>query len=291
MSQQKTLKSSVKTSGIGVHSGVTANLTIKPASVDSGIVFVRSDLKESNIIPAVYDKVIDARLCTIIQNDAGARVSTIEHLMSAFYGLGIDNAIVEIDQEEMPIMDGSSATFIALIEKAGIIAQSKGKKYLRITKAIEIEEGDKKIIIEPSDQFSINCAINFSHPVIGQQEVSFSADCDYRYDVSRARTFGFAHEIEQLKKMGLARGGSLDNAVGLDETSVLNPEGLRYEDEFVRHKLLDMLGDLKLAGMEILGKVSAFKPSHQLNNTLLRKIFESVGSFEIVEDYKLVAQA
>lgn len=287
MSHQRTLKGSIKTSGIGVHSGVTANLTIKPAPVDSGIVFVRIDLRESNIVPASYDKVIDARLCTVIQNESGARVSTIEHLMSAFYGLGIDNAIVEIDQEEMPIMDGSSAIFISLIEKVGVVSQSKGKKYLRILKTIEVEEGDKRISIEPADDFSVSCAIDFSHPAIGQQEISFSSGCDYNYDVSRARTFGFAHEIEQLKKMGLARGGSLDNAVGLDETSVLNPEGLRYEDEFVRHKLLDMLGDLKLAGMEILGKVSASKPSHQLNNNLLRKIFQSTDSFEIITESDL----
>lgn len=289
---QRTLKSTIQTSGIGVHSGNHVNLKIKPSAENTGIVFVRTDAKSNNIIPALYHKVIDTRLCTVIENESGLRVSTIEHLMSAFYGMGIDNAIVEIDNEEMPIMDGSSATFIALIEKAGVITQRETKRYIKILKPIEIIDGDKRITIEPADHLEIDCSIDFAHPSIGQQSLNFSSiESNYSYDISRARTFGFAHEIEQLRMMGLARGGSLENAIGLDETSVLNPEGLRFQDEFVRHKLLDLLGDLYVAGFNIIGKITAHKPSHTLNNLILRKLFSETESFEICDTQSCISRA
>lgn len=281
---QQTLKKEIYTNGVGVHSGDQVTVKIKPAPADHGIKFIRTDLASGNVIDAKFDSVVDTRLCTVIENASGASVSTIEHIMSAFYGMGIDNAIVEINAQEMAIMDGSSAPFVALIDKAGTITQDRTRHILKITKPVSIEDGDKFISIAPADEFTIDCSIEFPHPVIGKQAFSFSFARDsYNFEVSRARTFGFAHEIEALRKMGLAKGGSLENAIGIDENGVMNPEGLRYvPDEFVRHKVLDCIGDLYLSGAFLQAKVVAHKPSHALNNLILRKLFAMPECYEFI---------
>lgn len=279
---QQTLKKEICTKGIGVHSGKEATVHIKPAPANHGIKFIRTDIAENNVIDAKFDSVVDTRLCTVIENALGVNVSTIEHIMSALYGMEIDNALIEIDGPEMPIMDGSSAPFVALIDKAGSATQDRTRNILKVTKPIRIEDGDKFISIEPSNTFELECSIEFPHPVIGKQSFTFSfAKGNYNFEISRARTFGFAHEIETLRKMGLAKGGSLENAIGIDENGVMNPEGLRYvPDEFVRHKVLDCIGDLYLAGAFLQAKVVAHKPSHALNNLILRKLFAMPECFE-----------
>jgi UDP-3-O-[3-hydroxymyristoyl] N-acetylglucosamine deacetylase len=284
MTFQQTLKLPIKFCGIGVHSGILVNVTLKPAPENTGIVFKRVDKHENNLIEARYDRVVDTRLCTVIENDHGLKVSTIEHLMSAFWGVGIDNAIVEIDGEEMAIMDGSSAPFVAMIEKAGLSSQNAARKYIKIRKEITIKNDDKFVQLLPADSTSFKCSIEFPHPCIGYQEALYDAiTSDYGHEISRARTFGFTKEIEMLKSMGLARGGSLDNAIGLDETSILNPEGLRYKNEFASHKLLDLIGDLYLAGYRIIGKIETHRSGHHLNNMTLRQLFANPDSFRIME--------
>ncbi len=284
MTFQQTLKLPIKFSGIGVHSGETVNVMLKPAPENTGIAFKRVDHSTNNIIAASYDRVVDTRLCTVIENDAGLRVSTIEHIMSAFWGVGIDNAVVEIDGEEMAILDGSSAPFVAMIEKAGLISQNASRRYIKIEKEVTIESGDKFIRLMPADSTLMKCSIEFPHPLIGYQEAVYDAiSSDYGHEVSRARTFGFVKEIEMLKSMGLARGGSLENAIGLDEATILNPEGLRYENEFASHKLLDLIGDLYLAGYRIIGRIEAHKSGHHLNNMMLRQLFANPDSFRIRE--------
>lgn len=278
---QQTLKSEIKFSGVGVHSGIVANVVVKPAEPNSGIVFVRTDL-ENGVIDSGYKNVCDTRLCTVIGNENGDRVSTIEHLMSAFYGMGVDNAIVEIDSEEMPIMDGSSIQFVEMIQGSGLVQQSAKRKYIKIEQEIVIEDGDKYIRFRPSNESSFNCEIEFAHKAVGKQSYGFDVDSgDYGSEVSKARTFGFAHEIEQLRAMGLARGGSLDNAIGIDENGIMNPGGFRYQNELARHKVLDMMGDLFLAGYRIRGRIEANKPGHAINNAALHKLFASDGAFSI----------
>lgn len=280
---QKTLKLPINFSGIGVHSGKVVHVTLRPAGENTGIVFKRIDHLESNIIAASYDRVVDTRLCTVIENDTGLRVSTIEHLMSAFWGTGIDNVIVEIDGEEMAIMDGSSAPFVAMIEKTGLVRQNAARKYIKIEKEIAVTDGDKFVRLLPAENYSIKCSIEFPHPLIGHQEALYDDASNYGHEVSRARTFGFVKEIEMLKSMGLARGGSLENAIGISEDGILNPEGLRYENEFASHKLLDLIGDLYLAGHRIIGRIEAHKCGHHLNNLMLRQLFASPESFSFVE--------
>ena len=214
----------------------------------------------------------------------GHRVSTVEHIMSALWGTGIDNVIVEIDSEEMPIMDGSSAPYVAMIEKAGIVRQNAARKYIKIEKEVAIVDGDKFIRLLPAENASIKCSIEFPHPMIGYREALYDvATSNYGHEVSRARTFGFVQEIEKLRSMGLARGGSLENAIGITETGILNPEGLRYENEFAIHKLLDLAGDLYLAGHRIIGRIEAHKGGHHLNNLVLRQLFASPESFRVIE--------
>jgi UDP-3-O-[3-hydroxymyristoyl] N-acetylglucosamine deacetylase len=281
---QVTVAKSVPFKGIGVHLGLEVNMVIKPAVENSGITFKRVDLKENNIIPASYENVVDTRLCTLLANAFGAKVSTIEHVMSALWALGVDNAVIEVDGEEMPIMDGSAKVFYEAIKNAGLKTQSERRKYIKILKEVSFEDGDKVIKISPFDSFMVQYEINFAHPAIGSQDFLFIEDVtNYEHEISAARTFGFAHEIEALKKMGLARGGSLANAVGIDENGVMNPEGLRYRDEFIRHKVLDCLGDLYLAGFRILGRVQAYKAGHGVHNQLLRKLLDTPNSFELVE--------
>ena len=281
---QNTLLKPITCKGVGVHNGKEVTLRILPAKEDTGVLFIRTDLNKDNQILAHYANVIDTKMCTIIANEHGARVSTIEHLMSALWGCGIDNAIIEVDADEVPIMDGSSAPFVALIEANGIAAQSKPRKIIEILKPIRIEHEGKTIEIQPSKDFEVNFTIDFDHKAIGQQEYNYSEkNSSYNHKISRARTFGFAFEVEYLKRLGLAQGASLDNAVGIDENGVMNKEGLRYYNEFARHKVLDCIGDLYLACMRIKGKVDAFKAGHALNNLLLHKLFANPDCYRILE--------
>ncbi|MDF3047937.1 MAG: UDP-3-O-[3-hydroxymyristoyl] N-acetylglucosamine deacetylase [Candidatus Midichloriaceae bacterium] len=281
---QQTIKDRVNLSGIGVHSGKIANVTIKPAPADSGIIFKRVDVPSNNLIKASYENVVETQLCTVIANESGLKVSTIEHIMSAFWGLGIDNALVEINSEEMAILDGSSAPFVDALERAGVAVQGAMRKYIKIKQEICITDADKFVKLLPSEESSIECSVNFDHPMIGYQKATFAElNGNYIQEISKARTFGFVKEIEMLKNIGLARGGSLDNAIGISETGILNPEGLRYKNEFAKHKLLDLVGDLYLAGYRIIGKIEAHKCGHHLNNMMLRRLFASREVFDIVE--------
>ena len=283
MLKQRTIANPVKTVGIGLHSGRKATLTIKPAPINSGIQFVRVDTPEQTVIPAHALAVCDTRLASVIQKD-GVRISTVEHLLSACAGLGLDNLFIELDCEEVPIMDGSAASFLFLIESAGIIEQEAARKFVIIKKAVEVREGDKLARLEPFFGFKLDFTIDFKHPAVdktGQQFTVDFAEQAYRSEIGRARTFGFAHEVEALREIGLARGGSLDNAIVLDEHRILNNEELRYEDEFVRHKILDAIGDLYLVGHPIVGAYIAEKSGHALNNALLRKLLDEPSAYEI----------
>jgi len=283
MLKQRTIASPVKTVGIGLHSGRKATLTIKPAPVNTGIQFVRIDTPGQALVPATALAVCDTRLASVIQKD-GVKVSTVEHLLSACAGLGLDNLLIEIDGEEVPIMDGSAASFLFLIESAGIAEQEAPRQFLVIKKNIEVREGDKLARLEPFFGFKLDFTIDFKHPAVdktGQRFVVDFAEHAYRSEIGRARTFGFAHEVEALREMGLARGGSLDNAIVLDEHRILNNEELRYDDEFVRHKILDAIGDLYLIGHPIVGAYLAQKSGHALNNALLRKLLEDPSAYEI----------
>ena len=283
MLKQRTIASSIKTVGIGLHSGRKASLSIKPAPVNSGIQFVRIDLPEPVVIAADAMLVGDTRLASVLQKD-GVRVSTVEHLLSACAGLGLDNVLIEVDCEEIPIMDGSAASFLFLLESAGIAEQDAPRQFMVIKKSVEVRDGDKLARLDPFFGFKLDFTIDFKHPAVdktGQHCVVDFAEHAYRSEIGRARTFGFAHEVEALREIGLARGGSLDNAIVLDEHRILNNEELRYEDEFVRHKILDAIGDLYLAGHPIVGSYVAKKSGHALNNALLRKLFEDPSAFSI----------
>ena len=254
MLKQRTIKSIVKTVGIGLHSGRKVELTLRPAPANTGIVFARIDLAVPVDIPASALSIGDTRLASVLQKD-GARVSTIEHLMSACAGLGIDNMYVDVTAEEIPIMDGSAASFVFLIQSAGIEEQNAAKKFIKVKKPVEIRDGDKFARLDPYFGFKLKFTIDFRHPAVdktGQAlEVDF-AHTSYVRDIARARTFGFAHEVEMMRELGLARGGSMDNAIVLDEYRILNNDGLRYEDEFVKHKMLDAIGDLYVVGHPLL---------------------------------------
>ncbi|CAM3671811.1 UDP-3-O-acyl-N-acetylglucosamine deacetylase [Polynucleobacter brandtiae] len=283
MMKQRTIAAPIKTIGIGLHSGCKVTLSIKPAPINSGILFVRVDTPAQSVVPATALAVCDTRLASVIQNE-GVRVSTVEHLLSACAGLGLDNLIIELDGEEVPIMDGSAASFLFLMESAGIEEQNAARQFVVIKKPIEVREGDKLARLEPFFGFKLDFTIDFKHPAVdktGQRFIVDFAEHAYRSEIGRARTFGFAHEVEALREMGLARGGSLDNAIVLDEHRILNNEELRYEDEFVRHKILDAIGDLYLVGHPIVGSYIAEKSGHALNNALLRKLLEDPSSYEI----------
>lgn len=280
---QHTLKTSIALSGIGLHSGKPIQLVLHPAAPDHGIVFVRTDRDGNNRIPALWDHVVDTRLCTVIGNKDSAIVGTIEHLMAALRGCGIDNALIEIDGPEVPAMDGSSKPFVDLIEKAGIAAQSAPRRAIHILKDITIEQDGKAVSLSPAEEFIFAGEIEFDHPQIGYQRYEMKLlNGNFKHDLADCRTFGFAHEVEMMRQAGLALGGSFDNAIVLDKAAVMNPGGLRHGDEFIRHKLLDAIGDLYLAGMPILGAYEGVKAGHALNNQLLRKLFTSPESFEII---------
>ena len=284
MLKQRTIKTVVKTVGIGLHSGRKVELTLKPAPAGTGIVFARIDLPTPVDIPASALAIGDTRLASVLQKD-GARVSTIEHLMSACAGLGIDNLYVDVTAEEIPIMDGSAASFVFLIQSAGIEEQNAAKKFIKVTKPVEIRDGDKFARLEPYFGFKLSFTIDFRHPAVdktGQAlEVDF-ANTSYVREIARARTFGFAHEVEMMRELGLARGGSMDNAIVLDEYRILNNDGLRYDDEFVKHKMLDAIGDLYVVGHPLLASYTAYKGGHALNNMLLRELLAHEDAFEIV---------
>jgi UDP-3-O-[3-hydroxymyristoyl] N-acetylglucosamine deacetylase len=284
MLKQRTIKTIVKTVGIGLHSGRKVDLTLRPAPANTGIVFARIDLDVPVDIPASALSIGDTRLASVLQKD-GARVSTIEHLMSACAGLGIDNMYVDVTAEEIPIMDGSAASFVFLIQSAGIEEQNAAKKFIKVTKPVEIRDGDKFARLDPYFGFKLKFTIDFRHPAVdktGQAlEVDF-ANTSYVRDIARARTFGFAHEVEMMRELGLARGGSMDNAIVLDEYRILNNDGLRYEDEFVKHKMLDAIGDLYVVGHPLLASYAAYKGGHAMNNMLLRELLAHEDSYEIV---------
>jgi len=278
---QRTLDHLIRCSGIGLHSGRKIELVLHPAAEDSGITFIRSDLDIE--IPAKASYVTDTRLCTTIGHGE-AHISTIEHLLSAFAGLGVDNARIEVSGPEVPIMDGSSAPFVFLIQCAGIREQSKAKKVLRILKRVEVTDGDKSCALYPAAGFKISYLLDYDHPLLRQRsvQVDFSRQA-YTREISRARTFGFLHEVEALQKAGLALGGSLENAIVLDTHRVVNEGGLRYEDECVRHKILDTLGDLSLSGFPIVGAFEGERTGHDMNHMLVTKLLADPSSYRIEE--------
>lgn len=282
---QHTLKKPVTLRGVGLHSGRPVTMTIRPAPFDHGIVFKRVDVDSSvALIPALYDCVVDTRLCTLIANESGVRVGTVEHVMAALRGCGIDNALLELDAGEVPVMDGSARPFTEAIDSVGSIPQSAPRRALRILKPVEVRDGEKIVRLSPSATPVFSGRIEFSHPDIGVQEYSLRlVNGNFRHDVSDCRTFGFAHEAEALRAVGLGLGGSLENAVILDDCGVMNPEGLRCADEFVRHKILDAVGDLYLAGGPILGAYYGYKGGHAMNNMLLHALFSDSRAFERVD--------
>ncbi|OGA17604.1 MAG: UDP-3-O-[3-hydroxymyristoyl] N-acetylglucosamine deacetylase [Betaproteobacteria bacterium RIFCSPLOWO2_02_FULL_63_19] len=282
MFRQRTLKSAVRATGVGLHTGAKVAMTMRPAQPNTGIVFRRIDLPHPIDIRAAASSVTDTRLCSTLE-DHGVKVATVEHLMSAFAGLGIDNAYVDLTGAEVPIMDGSAAPFVFLIQSAGIEEQREAKRFLRICKSVEVSDGDKWARFEPFNGFRLSFSIIFDHPVLEKSAQSTSVDfaeTSYAKEVARARTFGFMQDVEALRASGLALGGSMENAIVMDEYRVLNTDGLRYSDEFVKHKVLDAIGDLYLVGSPIIGAFSAHKSGHALNNRLLRELLASSDAFE-----------
>ncbi|HUW27518.1 MAG TPA: UDP-3-O-acyl-N-acetylglucosamine deacetylase [Sulfuriferula sp.] len=284
MIRQRTLKNVIRASGVGLHTGEKVLMTLRPAAPNTGVVFRRVDLASPVDIPVSAELVGDTRLCSTLDNGR-ASVATVEHLMSALAGLGVDNVYVDMDGPEVPIMDGSASSFVFLLQSAGIEVQNAAKKFVRIKKTVEVVEGDKRVRFEPFDGFKISFTIDFKHPVFeksGQEITLDFANTSYIKEVSRARTFGFMQEVEWLRANGLALGGSLDNAIVMDEFRVLNNDGLRYEDEFVKHKVLDAIGDLYILGHPIIGAFYAHKSGHALNNRLLRTLLQDQGAWEYV---------
>jgi len=284
MLRQRTLKNTIRATGVGLHTGEKVLMTLGPAPVNSGIVFRRTDLDPHVDVRADGMYVGETTLGTTLVKD-GVRVATVEHLMSALAGLGIDNALVELSAQEVPIMDGSAGPFVFLIQSAGVAEQSAAKRFIRVRRPIEVRDGDKWARFAPFDGFKINFEIEFDHPVFKRHSQRASMDfasTSFLREVSRARTFGFMRDMEFLRAMNLGRGGSLDNAIVLDDYRILNDDGLRYENEFVRHKILDAIGDLYLIGHSIIGEFSAFKSGHGLNNQLLRELVRHEAAWEEV---------
>lgn len=277
---QKTLDQSVAVSGKGVHSGKQTHLTIHPAPENHGIKFRRVDLPGTQDIQALFRRVVDTSLATVLGIN-GAIVSTIEHLMASFAGLGVDNALIEIDDYEIPIMDGSAKIFTNIIEGAGIVKQDAPKHFMIVKKPITVTDNDKSVTVYPEPCFKITCKIDFNHPLIGKQEITYDrANNNFAREISLARTFGFIEDLELLKKFSLGKGGSLDNAIVIDKDRILNKDGLRYPDEFVRHKLLDSLGDFSLLGMPIQGHIVSYKSGHTLNHLFIKTFLENKDSWE-----------
>ena len=284
MIKQRTLKNVIRATGVGLHTGRKVFLTLRPAPPDTGIVFRREDLDTPVEIPAKASNVGDTSLSTSLIC-GNVKVSTVEHLLSAFAGLGIDNAYVDLSAAEVPIMDGSAGPFVFLIQSAGVEEQNRAKKFIRIKREVSVEDGDKWARFEPFDGFKVSFAIEFDHPIFHQRskhaEIDFSTT-SFVKEVSRARTFGFMKDVEVLRAQNLALGGSLDNAVVVDDYRVLNEDGLRYEDEFVKHKILDAIGDLYLLGHSLIGAFHGYKSGHELNNRLLRKVLADEDAWELL---------
>ncbi len=284
MIKQRTLKNVIRATGVGLHTGDKVYLTLRPAAADTGIVFRRVDLSQPVEIRACPENVTDTRLSTTVEKN-GVRVSTIEHLMSAFAGLGIDNAYVDLTAAEVPIMDGSAGPFVFLIQSAGIAEQTAPKRFIRIKRKVEVRDGEKWACFEPFEGFKVSFQIDFNHPTFRNTRQMAAVDfstTSFVKEISRARTFGFMAEVEALRAAGLARGGGLDNAVVLDDYRILNDDGLRYEDEFVKHKVLDAVGDLYLLGRPLVGAFSAHKSGHSLNNKLLQKLVAERDAWELI---------
>lgn len=285
MIKQRTLKNVIRATGVGLHHGEKVLLTLRPAGPNTGITFRRTDLDPIVDIPARAENVVDTRMNTTIGVESGARISTVEHLLSAMAGLGIDNAIVDVTSDELPVMDGSAGPFVFLIQSAGIEEQNAAKKFIRIKDRVIVEADDKSAEFAPYDGFKVGFTIDFDHPVFHDSaqraEIDFSST-SYIKEISRARTFGFLKEFEMLQANNLAKGASLDNAIGVDDYRVVNEDGLRYDDEFVKHKILDAIGDLYLLGYSLIGSYNGIKSGHALNNKLLRTLLATPDAYEIV---------
>jgi UDP-3-O-[3-hydroxymyristoyl] N-acetylglucosamine deacetylase len=281
--QQRTISEPVSCKGVGLHSGALVNLTLWPAPANHGIVFVRTDKPGSAPIPALSQYVVDTSLATTLGKD-GVKVGTVEHLLSALAGLGIDNVRVEVDGPEVPVMDGSAAVFVEMVTSAGVRELEEKRVYLLIKKPVTVVEGDKEAALVPSRRFGVSCSIDFQHPLISSQSFELELSTGrFSGEISPARTFGFLRDVEKLKKLGLARGGSLENAIVVDESSILNPDGLRFPDEFVRHKILDAIGDVSLFGRPIIGHLKVFKTGHALNHKLVQKVLSDPSCYELVQ--------
>jgi UDP-3-O-[3-hydroxymyristoyl] N-acetylglucosamine deacetylase len=284
MIKQRTLKNAIRATGVGLHTGEKIYLTLRPAAVNTGIVFRRTDLAQPVDIKADPLNVTDTRMSTTLEA-GGARISTVEHLMAAFAGLGIDNAYVDVTAPEVPIMDGSAGPFVFLLQSAGIDEQPSAKQFIRIKKPVRVEDGDKWAGFEPWDGFKVSFSIDFDHPSLRQSKQTACVDfstTSFVKEVSRARTFGFMRDLEMLRAAGLARGGGLENAIVMDNFRVLNEDGLRYDDEFVKHKVLDAIGDLYLLGHPLIGAYSAHKSGHALNNRILRTLLSDREAWDLV---------
>lgn len=284
MVKQRTLKNIIRSTGIGVHTGQKVSLTLRPAPVNTGIVFIRTDLSPAIEIPARSEFIGDTSLCTCLAKD-DVRISTVEHLLSALSGLGVDNLYVEVGAPELPIMDGSAAPFVFLIQSAGIIEQNAYKRFIRIRKRVKVKRDDKWVSIEPYKGFKVEFQLKYEHPVIkttNQRAAIDLSSLSYTKEIARARTFGFLSDYEIIRKQNLALGASLDNAVVLDEYKVVNPDGLRYQDELVKHKVLDVIGDLYLMGHSIIGKFKGYKSGHMMNSLLLEALLADPSTYEIV---------
>ena len=280
--KQRTLAKEVEIVGIGLHKGVPVKMKLEPLEADAGIIFYRVDAGVT--IPLSIENVVDTKMATVIGKD-GVVISTIEHLLSALYAYGIDNLRVVIDNDEVPVLDGSSSGYCMLIEEAGIKELSKSKKAIKVKKEVEVTTEDgKRVTLKPSNRIIYDFEISFDHPSIGKQNFHFDYSIgEYKENISRARTFGFLHEVQYLRSIGLAQGGTMENAIVLDQTKVLNPEGLRFDDEFVRHKILDAIGDMALLGYTMIGEYDAVAGSHHLNHLLTKELYKDVSNYEIID--------
>ena len=281
---QKTINNPVSFEGIGLHSGKKSKITVLPAQDDQGITFKRIDLKNNNLVPANYKNVSSAKLCTTLENSHGAKVSTVEHLLAALYIAEIDNAVIEIDNEEVPIMDGSAIDFLNILNKTGIITLTKKRKYLKILDKVELIDGERRISIEPNElSFEVEFQLNYENKIIGKQRNFINFQNDNVDDVSKSRTFCLFEDIEKIKKIGLAKGGSLNNAVVVNQDKVLNDGGLRNKKEFVNHKILDLAGDFLLSGYRVLGKIDCYQGGHELTNMFLKKLLDFKSAYTSIE--------
>ena len=279
---QTTIKNTISCYGVGVHSGSRTQVTFKPAPAGSGVTFVRSDVSDvDNIIKASYDRVFETRLSTSVSNDAKISVSTVEHLMAALWGCKVDNILIELDGPEVPIMDGSSKPFVFMLECAGIKSLAKKRGVIKLKKEVSVIDNGCELIATPDDALCIDLTIDFDSPVIGRQNTILSNEVDFKNNIADSRTFGFTKDLDYLLKLGLAKGASLDNTIGIENDIILNHDGLRHQNEFVRHKMLDLLGDLYSSGGNIVAKIHGYKTSHHLNNMFLRKLFSDPYSYSV----------